>query len=53
MGKHGARCMKKKDRTGAMGKRTKECDPEREVMSHWCWYRCWQQSIAKVPPKHQ
>jgi len=34
MSKYDVRCMNRKDRTGAMGKLTRECDPEREVSSH-------------------
>jgi len=45
--------MNRQDRPGAMGKLTRECDPEREVKSHCYWYSCWQESMKKAPPKHQ
>lgn len=40
--------MNRNDTAGAMGKLTRECDPEREVRSHWCWYRCCHSSKTKV-----
>jgi hypothetical protein len=42
----------KKNRTGAMGKLTRECDHGSEVKESLIMVQCWQESIEKVPSKH-